>query len=423
MSLFAAVGVLLAGGVAHADESPDLGEAEVISHDPVLSSEAMAECDAADIDYESDSLSAESCVDAFWTDERIAQALSNSSNDSQVASFSPMGDDDPAVCQSEGTVELGDWADDVPSDGIWSPGVTESYDSEMVGVFLSTRPTVSALCGDEDISYYACTASSVKTPGGDSLVVTAGHCVHEGRDGTWHQNLHFMPAWNGVDYMRGNIRGSYDIKTVGVLPGYIEHGAISGADDESNYHDVAFGVPSRDTSSFLAPTLGESVGGYDIRFNDSSNFEAVHLGYPHFLECVGSESPQTHDCTNIDVSSRDVLDTNHEATYVPGGLMLGCEGSTREHHLGGNPLNPKAILLPDCSFVGGASGGPWLSHYDADSGGGVVRAVLSGAPSRMPGTMLATYFGSEVEDLYECMAEVSFGYESCREGWDTVGYS
>lgn len=228
----------------------------------------------------------------------------------------------------------------------------------------------------------------------------------------------FIPAWNGVDYMRGNIRGSYDIKTVGVLPGYIEHGALLNPSFESNYHDVAFGVPSRDTSSFLAPTLGESVGGYDISFGDSSSFDVVHLGYPHFLECEGSETPQTHDCTDIDVTNREVLDSNHVASYVPGGLMLGCEGTTSGEHLDDNPFNPRAVLLPDCSFVGGASGGPWLSDFNRTTGDGVVRTVLSGQPSDAPGTLLATYFGDEERDLYECMSSISFGYDECRDDWD-----
>ena len=418
VSLFAAVGVLLAGGVAHADESPDLGEAEVISHDPVLSSEAMVECDAAGIDYESDSLSAESCVDAFWTDERIAQALFNSGNDSQVASSSPMGNDGPAVCQSEGTVELGDWTDDVPSDGIWPPGVTESYDSRMVGILLSTRPTVDAICGNGPFHYYACTASAVKdSVGVNSLIVTAGHCVHEGSDGTWHENVMFMPAWNGVDYMRGNLGGSYGVETVGVLPGYIEHKIIGGNSPESNYHDVAFGVPGKDTSHFQQLSLGERVGGYGISFNDTSDFDAVLLGYPHFDECEGTETPQSHDCTDIDVDNREVVDVNHTVTYVPGGLMLGCEGLTQGDRLG-NPLTgPKGLLVSDCGFVGGASGGPWLSDFDESTGYGTVRAVLSGTTGG--GVVMATYFGDEVEDLYTCVTEISFGYDECRDEWDT----
>ena len=32
---------------------------------------------------------------------------------------------------------------------------------------------------------------------------------------------------------------------------------------------------------------------------------------------------------------------------------------------------------------------------------------------------MATYFGDEVEDLYTCVTEISFGYDECRDEWDT----
>ena len=50
-------------------------------------------------------------------------------------------------------------------------------------------------------NYYVCSGTVIKSQNA-SLVWTAGHCVHDGKGGTWHLNMVFVPA-----FVRG--RGSW----------------------------------------------------------------------------------------------------------------------------------------------------------------------------------------------------------------------
>src|SRR3546814_14320291 len=42
-----------------------------------------------------------------------------------------------------------------------------------------------------------CSAATINTRS-KRVVITAGHCVHEGRGGTWHSNLVFVPRYDGT---------------------------------------------------------------------------------------------------------------------------------------------------------------------------------------------------------------------------------
>jgi len=45
-----------------------------------------------------------------------------------------------------------------------------------------------------DGKLYVCSASAVNSHS-RRLIATAGHCVHDGKDGTWHENWFFYPNY------------------------------------------------------------------------------------------------------------------------------------------------------------------------------------------------------------------------------------
>ena len=47
-------------------------------------------------------------------------------------------------------------------------------------------------------NYYVCSGTVIKSQNA-SLVWTAGHCVHDGKGGTWHLDMVFVPAFDNAD--------------------------------------------------------------------------------------------------------------------------------------------------------------------------------------------------------------------------------
>jgi hypothetical protein len=53
-----------------------------------------------------------------------------------------------------------------------------------------------------------------------------------------------------------------------------------------------------------------------------------------------------------------------------------------------------------CDQTGGASGGPWLTDFDAEAGTGTQYSVNSFKYEDQPNYMYGPYFGTAVKDLY-----------------------
>lgn len=451
------------------DDEPD-----AITGDLGLSNGTVQFCVDEGMSLEEIEADSGECLTRFWTAERVAEAAENAEHQDEVLSeadlsggsaqhrdglFSegdelpdltdeqlgdlctPASDDDPAE-------EFGDWADEVDSDGIWPPGVTESYSSIQTGQLLSTRPSVEALCGrdaDDPVERqtYACSAAAVVTDAGDSIVITAGHCLHEGgaNGGTFHQDVMFYPGWNAVDYFRPAMGGMYAGEVASVMPEYVEYATLgdtsigSGNDDISgvaNFRDVGFLVVGNDNSSIRQQSLRDRIGGYGISFEGNgvvgSNIAA--LGYPRYVECSEQESPQTHACVDMDISERENVDINIDASYTRGGLMVGCEERVEE---GPEPISrvnisiDSSAAIRDCGFRPGVSGGPWLSGYDIETDTGVVVGVNSGLPYGTPsGVVMSPIFDhsedGSVEDLYLCTSRVVDNRDvECAGDWRAWG--
>ena len=171
---------------------------------------------------------------------------------------------------------------------------------------------------------YVCSAAAVTSPRAD-VVVTAGHCVSDGA-GHWATNWTFVPGYTDgtAPYGRWAARHFF-------TPPQWANGAAQG-------DDVAFVTVSAATGA----TAGALAGnwGLGISFGAHPAQEAV-FGYP-------AESPYN----------------GQELSY--------CDGATRP-----DPYHATNDLGVACSMTEGASGGPWLSGFDASSGSGTITSVSS----------------------------------------------
>ena len=171
---------------------------------------------------------------------------------------------------------------------------------------------------------YVCSAAAVTSLRAD-VVITAGHCVSDGA-GHWATNWTFVPGYadGTAPYGRWTARRFF-------TPPPWANGAAQG-------DDVAFVT----VSPAPGGTAGALAGnwGLGISFGAHPGHEAV-FGYP-------AESP-----------------------YNGQGLSY-CEGATHP-----DPYHATSDSGVACSMTEGASGGPWLSGFDASSGSGTITSVSS----------------------------------------------
>ena len=396
-----------------------------MSHVPGLSDEAVRECLREGMSTQDIQSDQGRCLDIFWNDQRLGDAFENSGGEnlagvgvSETFSSSTSGKvrrgELPEYCAEPTLDELGSWSDEIPSINGWPPGLSERYNSEMVGRLVSTRPTVNDNCGLGNSHLYSCSASAIRTEGGrDHIILTAAHCLHEGSEGTWHEDAYFYPYWNGVDYMRGNLRGSFPVYRVGVMEDYVREKQFIGQTTEASLHyDFAFAVPGQDAGDALRRSLSDRVVGYDVSFDDSVDFSGVVLGYPSIWECDLNQSPQSYLCVDFDLESRPVKDANHIPTYYPGNLNLGCAGDISGVEMEYVPLGGDegtsylSPVLHNCATKGGGSGGPMLSEYSDITGQGVVQAVTVGIsdPSNDSGmSVFGRLLDEDARGVYNCV--------------------
>jgi V8-like Glu-specific endopeptidase len=189
---------------------------------------------------------------------------------------------------------------------------------------------------------YSCSAAVVSSPS-RNLISTAGHCVYD-RDGGWHQNWIFVPAFD-----RG--RRPYGIWRATWLATFT--GWVAGTEPGL---DVAFvKVAAADRGSLV-----DVVGGNGIRVGFASRRRRLTiLGYP-FLP------------------------------PYPGDRQYSCQAVT-------TPSGRRLRMA--CPLTTGASGGPWLEGFDAATGLGYIDGVTTNTD--LAGTTLwSPYFDDRVWALY-----------------------
>ena len=117
---------------------------------------------------------------------------------------------------------------------------------------------------------YVCSASAVDSPT-KRIVVTAAHCVHGGKGGTWYSNWMFVPAYDKKN------------RPYGTFPAYHMHAMDEWQREADPDHgkgfesDVAF-VTTKNNER--GQRLVDTVGGHRLVLSDRTDFDTTIIGYP-----------------------------------------------------------------------------------------------------------------------------------------------
>ncbi|POM26229.1 hypothetical protein BTM25_06230 [Actinomadura rubteroloni] len=185
------------------------------------------------------------------------------------------------------------------------------YESPVVGKVFFTNPAG----GD-----FVCSASALNSPS-RQLVITAGHCVHQGNGGTWMKNWIFVPQYNNGS----RPHGTFAAKSFRTFSSW------------ANSRDTQRDVGLVTTYPNNGTKLVDEVGGNGLIWNQPKSVATTVFAYPGNLS--------------------------------NGMIQHWFQGTTMD---GGN-----YTIALDCGFEGGASGGPWMTNFDNGTGRGLVNGVTS----------------------------------------------
>lgn len=273
----------------------------------------------------------------YWTADRKAKAIPG---DRRIAGRKAPGG---------GTVGAAAPADRSPQAKPTKPGggtsVTGATWTGGGAVAQTTGKVFFTLSG----SNYVCSGSSVQSTN-ENLVLTAGHCLHEG-PGQFATNFVFVPAYNGDGRTQAGPYGTWAAASLSTTTQWAASGDFA--------YDVGFAVMAPQNTLNLA----DAVGAQNIAFNQDRGLTVHAFGYP-------AASP--YDGTTL--------------TY--------CSGATVPDPYGGDPQG----LV--CDMTGGSSGGPWLAGFL--NGAGTAYSVNSYRYTRgkHSNKMFGPNFGSVIEALY-----------------------
>lgn len=172
-----------------------------------------------------------------------------------------------------------------------------------------------------------CSASAVNTAS-KRVLITAGHCVHSGRGGTWRTNLVFVPRYNAYNADRDPV-GRFQAYRLRTFNSWIQSSDLN--------RDVGFVTTY--SGGDRGARVVDTVGGHGLAYNGGTKFDVSIFGYP---------------------SNRD-----------GGNRMSACWGTATDNSWFDNKSKIR------CNFGPGSSGGPWLWDYNNTSGLGYVRSVMS----------------------------------------------
>lgn len=180
-----------------------------------------------------------------------------------------------------------------------------------------------------------CSASALNTRS-KRVVITAGHCVHSGRGGSWYNNLVFVPKYNGNSSTPAPY-GKFQARTLHTFKAWIQYGGTT----RGWGRDVGFLSTYTNGNN---KRVVAAVGGNGLLISESFKFTASVFGYPSNL--------------------------------ANGEVMQGCRGGAAKTR-----SVPHTSKIVGCNFGGGSSGGPWLWKYNRDTRLGYTRGVTSFGPS------------------------------------------
>lgn len=307
---------VLGGAEARADRDP--AGFEVVTADVSVSAEAIA---------------------AYWTPERMEAAVPM---DAPRLGPAPPDTADDAVGDLLDDLEAG-----VDSLDLVDPAVPPTDEFGALDAAHFSHNTGKLFFRTPSGQNRSCSASAINSDS-KRLVLTAGHCIHEGGGGDWMQNVAFVPA-----YSQGNRPyGTFPWRVMTTFTGWINN--------SDRKRDVGMVVTAPNESGQI---LVNTVGGHGFSINPSRQTYVHIVGYP---------------------GNRD-----------NGQIQWNCWGTTSRWSLfdGGLKLS--------CGWEHGSSGSPWLRDYQSN-GLGYAMGVMhgfAGADNYSP------YFDNAVGDMYDDMKD------------------
>ncbi|GAA4724397.1 Trypsin [Promicromonospora umidemergens] len=277
----------------------------------------------------------------YWTPERMASAtsldepgdralVSRTARDAalDLASAATMGD--ATVAESAPDAEIVTR----PAAAAGATPAGKSGGVQPLGVKRFPISTGKLFIGGVNGNRY-CSASALNTRS-KRVVITAGHCVHEGRGGNWMKNVVFVPRYNG-NASRPAPYGKFQARTLHTFKAWINYGGTT----RGWGRDV--GLISTYTNA-NNKRLVRVVGGNGLVVDKSYSFTASVFGYPSNLS--------------------------------NGEVMRACTGKAAKTR-----AIPHTSKIVGCNFGKGSSGGPWLWKYNGDTRLGYTIGVTSFGPS------------------------------------------
>lgn len=192
---------------------------------------------------------------------------------------------------------------------------------------------------------YVCSAGTVNSPAKD-MVFTAGHCIND-CNGTWMEDWAYAPAYYDGDAPYGLWYANYQTSFNGWL----------------DYCDLNYDVGVVNVLTNNSTELVDETGANGLVDNQGVPVVTI-WGYPAAPPYTG-EIP--YYCEDVQTSVVSILDPR---------------------------------LAAGCAMTQGASGGPWLMNYDANSGLGDEDGVTSTNIPGSPGYIASPFFDSNIATIY-----------------------
>ncbi len=205
-------------------------------------------------------------------------------------------------------------------------------------------PRVGAIFVHDASGDHYCTASVVASPGHD-LLITAAHCIHDGKGGGYRQDVVFIPGYR-------NGQAPFGIWTPARL--VVAPQWMSSSDPGL---DVGFVVLKLHDGNDIEDVLGANQLGIDA-------------GYRHLVRVTGYPASADAPITCI----------NWTARQSAAQLRFDCGG-----------------------FTGGTSGSPWVTRFNPRTRTGTIVGVLGGYQEGGSTSAISysSYLGNSVQRLYQ----------------------
>lgn len=332
---------------AHADDLNSQSSGETAAVPAPLSPEVENSASIEDYTQEElDQFGGDPRVIEYWTPERMANAIPVETPAAPNTDTEAPESIDP------------DYTSEADEEVVVEP--TEATDSHLYPSPAAPPPVTNFTATNGKVFYqnatngrnYVCSGSAINS-GSKRLVSTAGHCVHGGPGGIWHQNWIFVPAY----FQGSQPYGAFSANTLRTFTDWINYGE-SGRGFNS---DVAFVTTYSNASG---SRVVNAVGCHGLWSGDSRAFDVSLFGYP--------------------------------ANLNDGQRMRACWGTSGSRWIGHYHFSS----ISGCDFGGGASGGPWLYQYSNNTGLGYLRTVNSVGPRGSTAYIAGPYFDSRVVNLY-----------------------